>query len=473
MRLNWRKELLVLATLAMETCWVYAWLRFLLTSGSQPQSYLSLATVFGTLLVSTYTGRALTGSIEHLHFRQVILSILVVAGVLLAIWHSLYQGTSLWNLSWLARFITAVGRIGYRETVALIALVGLWWRGLNHARGLFSVPATGFRFRLGVVALMWLFIAGIILPVPYFNRILFLFFTIALLAMALARIEEVSAANEGQPVPFNRFWLGVVVGATLVSLLVAATASTIFSLSTIYRLLSWMDPIFSVLDVLLYQLLVIIARLLEPLMALLIQMGREVYQVLQNRPLGLPVLTPTPGELPPAAPPEFLQIILKLLRWIVLVALGLLALILLARELQKQRQRQLDLVPELRESVWSAEAFRQDVEAWLDLARQRLGDRVKLRSRLHKAYATATIRQIYGSLLRWAAEQGYPRPLPSTPYEYLPVLVGALAEGEADVREITEAYVQVHYAEALTSAEDLARVRRAWERVQRLHSAKG
>jgi hypothetical protein len=56
--------------------------------------------------------------------------------------------------------------------------------------------------------------------------------------------------------------------------------------------------------------------------------------------------------------------------------------------------------------------------------------------------------------------------LPDTPYEYLPVLYQALPGREAEVREITEAYVRVRYAEAPATEEELARVRAAWERIK-------
>lgn len=467
MGLNWRRELLVLATLAMETCWVYAWLRFLLTFGMGPQPYLSFFTIFGILLVSTYSGRALMGPTDTLRNRQIVLAVLIVTSVLLAVRANLYPGTGLWNLAWIGRFTRAVGSGSFRDVLVLVALVGLWWRGLSHARGIFSVVSTGFRFRFGVIALVWLFLAGIVLQISYFYPILFLFFSVALLAMALARLEEVSRVREGQATPFNRFWLGAVVAATLGSIFIAAVASSIFSLPTIHRILGWLAPLFYVVDLLIYYTLVIIAHLLEPLMVFFVEIGRQAFQNFQfNLPATPEATSPQSEGLNAEAPLRFLLSYLSLLRWVVLGGLGLMVLILLVRTLHKQRLSRSEIVPEIRESVWSAEAFRQDLTAWLTQARQHLGDRLKLLGRLRQAYATATIRQIYGSLLRWAAEQGYPRPLPSTPYEYLPLLIQTLPETEAEVREITEAYVRVHYGEAPTSAEDLVRVRAAWERLR-------
>jgi len=468
MQFNWRRELLVLTTLAMEACWVYAWLRFLLTFSDLSQPHLSLVTVFGISLVATYSARALTGPAQSLRRNQVILGALIAVSVLLAIRADFYPGTPLRNLSWLPGFVKAVGEGGYREILTLVALVGLWWRGLHHARGTFTLEATGFRFRLGVIAFVWLFLAAIIMPLAYFTQVLFVFFAVALLALALARVEEVSLETAGQPAPFNRFWLGVVVAATLTSLAVAGTAASIFSVPLIRRVLSWFDPLFHVLDLVLFVVMVAIARILEPLIIFLVETLRELFRMWQAESLIPALPTPATGEMLKGTSPlePFLLSYLEPLRWVLLGVLGAVVLVLLVRGLREQRRRLSDAVPELRESVWSADAFRQDLMAWLDRARQRLGELMNLRSRLRRAYTTATIRQIYASLLNWAAEQGYPRPLPDTPYEYLLVLYEALPGSQVEVREITEAYVRAHYAEAPTSDEDLARVRAAWERIK-------
>jgi hypothetical protein len=65
-------------------------------------------------------------------------------------------------------------------------------------------------------------------------------------------------------------------------------------------------------------------------------------------------------------------------------------------------------------------------------------------------------------MARLAAAQGYPRTPSETPYQYLPSLVRAFPNGEAQTRRITEAYVGVHYGELPETPEDLAAIRAAW-----------
>jgi hypothetical protein len=121
----------------------------------------------------------------------------------------------------------------------------------------------------------------------------------------------------------------------------------------------------------------------------------------------------------------------------------------------------LDPVPELRESVWSAEAFAQDARNLLD----RMLGRFRGERRVRGA---DTIRDIYANLQLLAAERGAPRPLDDTPYEYLPALVAAFPGAEADLRLLTNAYVDAHYHELPTNDAELARARAAWEAIKRV-----
>ena len=70
-----------------------------------------------------------------------------------------------------------------------------------------------------------------------------------------------------------------------------------------------------------------------------------------------------------------------------------------------------------------------------------------------------------GGSWRWAPRPGSQRALATTPYEHQPALERSL-EPQAHVADITEAYVQVRYAEDEPSDAELADLAERLQRVQ-------
>ena len=248
-------------------------------------------------------------------------------------------------------------------------------------------------------------------------------------------------------------------------LALATGTASLISLSRARRLLGLLEPLWRVLDRLLYLLILLLARLLEPLMVWAINLLRNM---MQGKPLTFPTPVPTPGGenlLEQGETSLALLHYLEPLRWVVMGVLGIAMLILMVRALRYQKTPLEETVPELRESVWSTEAFAEDLRALWRRAQERLRGLAQVPVHLRRAYATASIREIYASLCHWAAAHGCPRPAPLTPYEYLPLLIEAFPGCEAELREITEAYVRVRYAEVPASAEDVQRARAAFERI--------
>jgi hypothetical protein len=60
----------------------------------------------------------------------------------------------------------------------------------------------------------------------------------------------------------------------------------------------------------------------------------------------------------------------------------------------------------------------------------------------------------------------HPRQPEQTPYEFEPVASSVLPDCQLEIEEITEAFVHARYGETEVSAENLARLRQAWERVR-------
>lgn len=80
----------------------------------------------------------------------------------------------------------------------------------------------------------------------------------------------------------------------------------------------------------------------------------------------------------------------------------------------------------------------------------------------HLSAETASIRQIYRQLLRWAASSGWPRHLSQTPHEYLHTLENLLPVAQQELRFITEQYVSVRYSPRSPTEKELYQFRRSW-----------
>ncbi len=345
--------------------------------------------------------------------------------------------------------------------VLAVGLFILWWRNVDIVREGFSMGSTSLRFRLGVVALFWTVIFAAFVHMNL-TPIIFVFFAAALVAMALARVEDVSRSLGGVVTPFNRTWALILAASVTAVMLVGAIAVAIFTPDTLRTMLGWLAPLWLVLSFILIAIIALLARLLEPLIMLLVDALRPVAENLfrfQPQQAQAPQ-DQTPIDLERYVPP----IILDSAKWLALVGVVVLALWLLTVWARQRRQATLEGVPELRESVWSAEAFADDARGLLD--------RLLGRFRRHRpSIATDSVRHIYASLQVLAAERGSPRPPDDTPYEYLPRLQALLPDAAADLALLTDAYVDAHYHEIAPTEVELGAAQAAWQRVRRAADA--
>lgn len=447
-----RRELLRLATALMEAAWFWAaWAAAFGLFSPQSQAP-SLALVSLLMVIAVFVARYL--DLGHAGaLRQAVAVAVAVAGLM-------FVAAAALGLGGPGTFLTGL-RDFYDPNLLFIAgYLALWWRAISLVGGGFSADQTGFRFRVGVIVLMWVLFAAAFAGVSVTLGV-FVFFTMGLLAMGLARVEDVSRDVAGVATPFDRGWVGILVGAVVAVMLVGLLISVLFSVSTIRAVLGWMGPLWEVLAQILVGLLTIFAILLSPLVEALARTLRPILDSLPLRPLP----TPTPGDQEVTQATSILPEALGMgLKW-ALLAVGLVgAVALLGLWAQRRRAAALEPVGELRESVWSTEAFADD-------ARGLWGRAVgRFRRRPH-SQAADSVRRIYAALQAVAAERGVARPWDDTPYEYLPVLVAAFPTAEGDLRFLTNAYVDAHYHELPTSDATLAQAQQAWARTRQVIEA--
>jgi len=469
-RLDWRRELLQLTVLAMESCWLYPWVALLdqwLTGQVRFPSPLELFVLLvGLLWISRLVQRLPTG----LGVRQILLIPIVLLSVLVVIKRQLYPGYPWLSGAW----ITAAGRNLTRmssempaEVEVFVIVLYCWWRALNMSQKTLDAGTVGFYFRVGVAGLVWYLLITIFAQAMDVTHLAFAFFFFGLVSMALARALEVDLVHKGAHSPFSGPWLSIVLGAVIGTLVIAMLMTLILSRQTATVILTGLRPLTKVLSTALYYIFMVIAYLMQPLINVLVTALNESLRAAfgSEGPMFEPARPPNLEGLPGAEPPWWLGIC----HWAAMIfflAIGLLIVITTLRRWQQKRQAENDLT---RESIWSAEEFGAGLRGALRNSWGKVGDLADLVRRYgvgRKLYSALSVRKIYASLVELATEQGFPRPPAATPYEYLPSLRRAFPQHGRELATITEAYVRVHYGEVPASNEELAQIRGCWEQIR-------
>jgi len=467
--LRWRRELLLLSVSLMEICWLYPWTTLIIRFTGEQQHNTSALTFLIVLLLALYLTRILSGvDIPILVYRLVMVggSLLSVLVFLWFHFHARYQIIS-WR--WLADMgshaLDFSDRVPYEWPVFLIVSY-LWWRGIALAQDTPSAETVGFRFRWGIVSYIWFHLANLVWGSSGdLEPLIFTFFFCGLVAVALARAEDVSKRHVGIHSPFKVGWLGMLLGGTLLVLLLGGGLAAVLSISGVSAILQWLHPILSILQTALNGVIIALAYLLQPLMWLLVNLGKRFLGEQFLRDLGpeeqkLLELVPSGQQI--ALAPGYLQA----LKIVILLAIIAVVLLVLFWTVSRRRQREASGRLEERESVWSSATIGQDLVGAIRGGLQRLKDGLtSLGQRGSDWYSFTSVRHIYASLVRLATSAGYPRERSVTPYEYMSGLYETFPGNEPEVQAITEAYIRAHYGEVPFSEEELNRVREAGKRI--------
>ncbi|CAG0940043.1 hypothetical protein ANRL1_00052 [Anaerolineae bacterium] len=446
-----RRELAIALFAAMETCWTYVALALLATIAGT--HILSPLAIFAGYWVAMLAGRALPHSRQRWIVLQFAAIAIAVVTILAGARIELYERLAPSDLSWLPRFV--VGLLSLQIALSAERLLGLgilfaFIRGLGYAQRPLTLWFTGFRFRVGIVIFLFLLLAASFIPRLDFTIWIFAYFAVSLLAIALARIEEMS---EG--VPLGARWAITLVAAIALVIFLGAALLQIFTLNTASALLIILWPLWALFGIFLMLLAIPAAYLAEWLVNFLRPLYNTVGQLLDR----LQNLVPsewTEQMQKTLDTTTVTNVLIPLLKTIGILVVVIGIGYLLARALNRRMAHAED-EQYVRESISADE----DAVRRADLARK---------TRTHpfaRNLSAESIRRIYASLVARARDAGLPRQVAETPYEYLPRLAQEWHTESDDLHAITEAYVATHYAERDLSGE-LARVRDAWKRVEKV-----
>ncbi len=468
-----RREVIWLALAAAEMCWL-APAFWALTSAMAPHPpFLLWLGLLVLVLGLFYFYRALVSAGLGLRLQQGLLAtgLLLCIGLVLRL-HVL-AGSGLRAMDWFLMPFRNIGEVSTRvplSWITIMLLIYLWARAIHLATRSLSTETVGFSLRSGVVVLIvvaFLVSAFTALDVSGF---VVAFFFFALVAVALARVEEVSRMPNSTRAPFSGFWIGSTVGAVAVLVMLGGAVALALTAGGLDRLVHLLAPLLRVVQIVVFGIGMLLALLLEWVLGLfsldLTSLSGQLREAMSRL-----MLEPFPEVPPPEGEPQAWVILSRVFQILVTVVLpiGIVSLILYFTW-RRMRQRSADeRGEESRESLLSGSALTNGLRSMLQEGLQRMGELADLAKRLGpgaRFLAAISIRRIYGNLVRMATEAGYPRGKSETPYEYLSTLRQAFPGGETEVTFITEAYVNAHYGEVPDSREEIRRIRDCWERVQ-------
>lgn len=457
---NPRRELLLLSSAALEICWAYGFFEMILNGTGHGQRGVSVFLFAALMIFAIYSSRLILNSNLPLARQQGTLVVIALVSILLTIRATLFSNYGLFDLSWLARMPGAIGNLFIvfsPETLLIIMGVFAWWRGVSLAQASLDFESVGFRFRWGVLMLALLALINTFFGRIDISGLLFAFFFFGLLAVALARQEDVGRSQSNVSLPLKGSWLVVLAGSALLVLALGILLASLLTPQGVRALFDLLKPIEPLLVLLLYLVLLVISFFVELVYNVVLWLLQRFGMSNAGRP---PV--PTPPRPPILTPQEATDFSAFAAYWdpirvacAVLLFAGV--LLMLALSLNQLQKRQREAGNETRESV--------PVSVELNPFR-------RLRNLFRRPHVEfddsgiASIRRIYANLVRLATQRGFPRREAETPYEFMRELRAALPGVELEERAITEAYVRVHYGEYEPTPDEVARIREAWERIK-------
>ncbi len=451
MKPDWRQGILYLIIMGMDCCWLYALLILLnkqVTDGHLSIPWLlllyPLAFIFNKLLQRLRLSKVYLYAVNGLVWA---------IGMLLMVKTQLYSGLGLFEPAWLLALPQALSRIIQTLEPEILLLGGsivLWWLGWRLARLRVTFTTSVTEFQFGLAILLIVFFSASQLGVQLANSVLIalVFFLFALAGMALARSLEGAGWLTGS---YQGLWSGLLLAGIGLILILGLLIGSVVT------------PDF-------LQLILIPFKWLWGMVLKAITFLASLFP--EPEPVELPPALVMPEMLPPEAEegfkmwtmPESVRSGLRLGWGVLFFGLILVALWRVSSQIFGWLRRK--LTPAEAEVEPLPGAFRADLQGLLKrIMLKLLGFRLPFwrQKKLEPLSSeTASIRQIYRQLLRWAASSGWPRHLSQTPHEYLHTLENLLPVAQQELRFITEQYVSVRYSPRSPTEKELYQFRRSW-----------
>lgn len=444
MRYNRLQPLAVyITTMGMELCCLYLALLWVMEKFGPGYITITLIlTVYpATLFLRLLFSKSAPGT-ESGRLPIVFIGISVTA---------LIAGLSMWAGSASQPAFGQQDVLGLSLQVVLLAIAG--WLGFNLASSGIDYRHICFRFQIGILAMLVLsMLTGqVFWPVV-------IFFTLAILALILARWETSVSTSRGtlKSLPPGKIILG-----SLAVLLPVTGLFFILSTGAVGNIVDWMSEVGEGVD----------SFIKSDTPAETSPAERFQFSCAIGAPEIDVDLTP---ETPPPDSPGGSSPVSS---WLVLLIISLSILAIILFTIWKRRARlrltRLETTAEVETTKVSASltgelgAFFKGIGKWLWRALLSL---LRLRSDTSPLNARGgepglSVRVLYCRLLDWAAKRDLPRTQSQTPLEYLKVLCQKFPEKDKELAFITGVYLRVRYGQHPVSETEVDAVGQAWQMI--------
>ena len=451
-RLSLRRELRYALLAAMETCWAYSILS-LLAAQMKIAPAISPLSLFAAYWIALVVGRSLPQRKERWVLLQMLALGIAAITMLTVARIELYPRTELFDFSWLPRYGIALLSFTHNIVAEHLAAIGVLFafiRGLGFGQRPMTVWFTAFQFRLGIVIFFLLLIFSAFSPFDP-SLWLYAYFVFSLLALALARIDEMESDVRLGP----RWALTLVASVALVVLLglILLQFLTLDSAAAALLLFAPVGALAALIVALVALPFISIASWLIDLLSPLFTGVGHFFQSLAG------LVPSVAGDRLNQAQDQIAQLrfLEPILKSLFVLAVVLTTGYLVAHALNR-RMKQIESEQYTRESLSESERNAERLDA---------RKKIKPPRRHAGSLAAESIRRIYAALVARAGEAGLPRAAAETPYEFLPRLERAWPGHAADLHSITDAYVDVHYGEREFPPAEVDRLRAAWKQLER------
>jgi hypothetical protein len=453
----WRERMAILSFLVMESL-IWFVLANVLAGGSG-----GIGPSYVTLVAATLGGFVLTRALQRFELETRTLVALgsgVSVLALLMLLNIQYNpGGSPVSLSWLAGFIESPdGYLASRwpQTWGVIVVAAAWFRAVQVAQQDFTYSLVLGSFSIGLSLVVLVLLLGQASRVGQaVNMAALPFFVCGLFALALTQLRRAAQPDaDFLRGPWLPVLLGTIVGLALVSIAIGA-----FPLDALNHLLAPVGMLaLRVLDLIILAIALPIGWLLTQIITRLL--GREGFE------------WPRPNQAATDAAERVQQqgdqnviaaFFLLVFKFLFVLALAAVLAYVIYRVFRRLR-RPVRGAEEVRESVYREGSLGSDLAA---LFRGMLGRLNRGDSAREPALPAGILRlrRLYLRVLNDAAARGATRPLPATPHEFTPVLIGALNSSVPE--RLSERFADGRYGRIEPSREDLAALERAVEKMEK------
>jgi hypothetical protein len=395
---------------------------------------------------------------------SVLTLVLLTSLLIVRFW--LYWDTPVGDFLWLGNTVYAMFNFDegiQLELVLILANLFLWQRAISATSRTVTFFRVGLNFRLGILLLVVGASLLNYLSAQSTSSLIWIYFGLGLTAVALARVRDkaIGSQSVGRALPPRRLAqvflsVGLTVG-------IAAWLSLFYTPAKIKALLRWLNPLWTVLERVLWWVAALVFIPLEPLLLWLTEIFRDIDWGGVIETIG--------GEGETLFEPSHVQpwpgmvMVWTVIRYIAigLVIVLVLGFVLLYLNRIDRSQLYEGAEEESDETITLGGGMLDRGVQWL----RDISNLVKRYGLSRQLLAAVSVQNIYANLCRIAKQRGYPRHRAWPPDDYLPTLVKAFGlEAEKALSHITLAYMRVHYGDKPISVAELAQLRKDYHLVR-------